>query len=150
MIPDMERNFRFMLCMWIVAASLGFVLFFALVARGEARPFDANGNVTRQVIGGRPHGCPRAYCGCGLARFLGLHDVRLNLARNWARLFPHTPPVPGAAAVRRHHVMLLVQQVSGSNWVVRDYNGGRGLSYIHVRNVRGYSFVMPQIRMAGQ
>lgn len=101
----------------------------------------------RTVIGGRPSGCPHAYCGCGLARYLGLRDVRLNLASAWARLFPHTSPAPGAVAVRSHHVMMLVSHAGGSNWVVRDYNGGRGLSYIHTRSVAGYTFVSPT-RMA--
>jgi len=103
---------------------------------------DANGN-NDSVIGGRPSGCPWAYCGCGLRKYLGIDDVRLNLAANWARLFPHTHARPGAAAVRSHHVMLLVAHVGGSNWTVRDYNGGRHLSYIHERSVSGYVFVDP-------
>src|SRR5689334_11321431 len=44
---------------------------------------------TAEIIGGRPAGCPHAYCGCGLRKYLGLSDVRLNLAANWARFFPH-------------------------------------------------------------
>jgi hypothetical protein len=114
-------------------------------ARAERIPlarFDANGN-SDGIIGGRPAGCPHAYCGCGLARYLGLNDPRLNLAWNWARLFPRTRAHPGAAAVRAHHVMLLVAHVEGSVWTVRDYNGGRHLSYIHERDTRGYVFVEP-------
>lgn len=111
----------------------------------ETRLYDANGNT---VIGGRPAGCPHAYCGCGLRKYLGLNDERLNLAWNWARLFPHTAPHPGAAAVRHHHVMLLVAHVEGSIWTVRDYNGGRHLSYIHERDVSGYVFVDPSTRSA--
>ena len=103
---------------------------------------DANGN-TVTMIGGRPAGCPHAYCGCGLRKYLGLSDKRLNLAWNWARLFPRTRARAGAAAVRRHHVMLLVRHVSGSRWIVRDYNSGNGLSRIHERDVRGYIFVNP-------
>jgi hypothetical protein len=102
---------------------------------------DANGN--SGVIGGRPAGCPTAFCGCGLRKYLGLNDKRLDLAWNWARLFPRTSPHPGAAAVRAHHVMLLVAHVEGSVWTVRDYNGGHHLSYIHERDVRGYVFVEP-------
>lgn len=100
-----------------------------------------------QVIGHRPDGCPRAFCGCGLARYLGLHDKRLNLAWNWARFYPHTTPHPGAAAVRRHHVMLLERHVEGTRWLVRDWNGGRHLAWEHVRDVRGYVFVQPPTRM---
>jgi hypothetical protein len=103
---------------------------------------DANGSGI-QTIGGRPDGCPHAYCGCGLRKYLGIDDVRLNLAWNWARMFPHTSAQPGAAAVRHHHVMLLVAHVGGSVWTVRDYNGGRHLSYIHQRDVSGYVFVSP-------
>ena len=104
---------------------------------------DANGN-TVTIIGGRPAGCPRAYCGCGLRKYLGLSDKRLNLAWNWIRLFPPTHARSGAAAVRRHHVMLLVRHLSGSRWIVRDYNSGNGLSRIHERDVRGYVFVNPR------
>lgn len=125
----------------IVAAALTTIFIFALNARAEASPrLDASGNEV-QVIGGRPAGCPHAYCGCGLRKFLGLDDKRLNLAWNWARLFPRTQPRPRAAAVRRHHVMLLISHVQGSHWLVRDYNSGGGLSRIHVRDVRGFVFV---------
>ena len=103
---------------------------------------DASGNDT-QIIGGRPSGCPYQFCGCGLRKYLGINDARLNLAWNWARLFPRTQARPGAAAVRHHHVMLLVSQVSGSIWTVRDYNGGKHLAWIHDRDVRGYVFVIP-------
>jgi hypothetical protein len=102
---------------------------------------DANGNAV--VIGGRPTGCPHAYCGCGLARYLGLKDRRLNLAWSWAKMFPRTSAAPGMAAVRRGHVMLLQSHVEGTRWIVRDYNGGRHLSWIHERDVRGFVFVNP-------
>jgi hypothetical protein len=98
------------------------------------------------VIGGRPSGCPYDYCGCGLRKHLGLSDKRLNLAWNWTRVFPRIGAQAGAAAVRHHHVMLLERQVSGSRWVVRDYNSGNGLSRIHERDVRGYVFVDPSVR----
>ncbi len=103
--------------------------------------YDANANVA--VIGGRPAGCPYQFCGCGLRKYLGITDKRLDLAWNWAKFFPRATPRPGVAAVHHHHVMLLVSHVSGSNWIVRDYNGGRHLSYIHERNVAGYVFVDP-------
>ena len=107
---------------------------------------DASGNNV-SIIGGRPAGCPHEYCGCGLRIYLGLSDKRLNLAWNWARFFPRTSAHAGAAAVRRGHVMLLESQVSGSVWIVRDYNSGSGLSRVHERDVRGYIFVDPR---AGQ
>ena len=118
------------------------------VVSGDA-PRDASGNsVGTVIIGGRPAGCPRRYCGCGLRKYLGLNDKRLNLAWNWARLFPRVHARPGAAGVRRGHVLLLVSHVSGTRWVVRDYNSGGGLSRIHERDVRGLVFVDPSTRIA--
>lgn len=97
------------------------------------------------IIGGRPAGCPQAYCGCGLRKYLGLNDKRLNLAWNWARLFPRAAgPAPGMAAVRGHHVMYIESATGDGRWTVRDYNSGGGLSRIHVRDVRGYVFVNPR------
>jgi hypothetical protein len=107
---------------------------------------DASGN-EGTIIGGRPAGCPHNYCGCGLRMYLGISDKRFNLAWNWARYFPRTSAHGGAAAVRRSHVMLLESHVSGTIWIVRDYNSGSGLSRVHERNVRGYVFVDPH---AGQ
>jgi hypothetical protein len=108
---------------------------------------DANGN-SATVIGSRPRGCPAAYCGCGLARYLGLNDKRLNLAWNWVRMFPRTEARPGVAAVRHGHVMLLREHIAGAQWRVVDFNGGHHLSWVHVRNVRGYVFVQPGVRSA--
>ena len=111
---------------------------------------DANGNRVERVvdqgtvIGGRPAGCPHAYCGCGLRKYLGLSDKRLNLAWNWARLFPRVSgPRAGVAAVRAHHVMYIEGRAGNGDWLVRDYNSGGGLSRVHVRDVRGYVFVDP-------
>lgn len=104
---------------------------------------DANGNDT-QIIGGRHAGCPHAYCGCGLRKYLGLSDVRLDLAWNWARLFPHeSAPRAGLAAVRHHHVMYIEAAVGNGLFLIRDYNSGGGLSRLHIRDVRGYVFVRP-------
>lgn len=105
---------------------------------------DANGN--RILIGGRPSGCPHAYCGCGLGRYLGKTDRRLWLAWNWAQMFQRVHARPGAVAVRHHHVMLLESQIAGMRWIVRDFNGGRHLSWIHERDVSGYVFVDPNAR----
>jgi hypothetical protein len=96
------------------------------------------------VIGARPSGCPHAYCGCGLRKYLGLSDVRLNLASNWARLFPReAAPRAGLAAVRAHHVMYIEAAAGNGEWLIRDYNSGGGLSRLHVRDLRGYVFVNP-------
>jgi len=114
-------------------------------AQAKAQPFDANGNSV--VIGGPPSGCPfRAFCGCALAKRLGINDRRLWLAWNWARLFPRTHAHAGAVAVRHHHVMLLESQVSAGHWQVFDPNSGGHLTRRHVRDVTGYVFVDPSAR----
>jgi hypothetical protein len=48
------------------------------------------------------------------------------------------------AAVRNHHVFVLIRQVDGSNWLVHDGNSGRGLTREHVRSIKGYTVVDPQ------
>lgn len=108
---------------------------------------DANGS--QVIIGGRPAGCPHAFCGCALRKYLGIDDVRLNLAAAWGRVFSHTPAKPGAVGVRPHHVLLLEAHVSGSVWSVRDFNSGYGLSRIHERDLRGFVFVDPHQKLAG-
>lgn len=101
------------------------------------------------IIGTRPEGCPHTYCGCGLRKYLGLSDVRLNLAANWARLFPHeSAPRAGLAAVRSGHVMYIEAAAGDGQWLIRDYNSGGGLSRMHVRDVRGYAFVNPHAQLA--
>jgi hypothetical protein len=80
-----------------------------------------------------------------LRQYLGLADTRLNLASNWARLLPHAAgPAPGLAAVRSGHVMYIEAAAGNSQWLIRDYNSGGGLSRLHVRDVRGYTFVSPR------
>jgi len=101
------------------------------------------------IIGSRPGGCPHSYCGCGLRKYLGISDVRLNLASNWARLLPReSGPRPGLAAVRSGHVMYIEAAAGNGQWLIRDYNSGGGLSRMHVRDVRGYIFVNPHGGMA--
>lgn len=103
------------------------------------------------IIGGRPDGCPARYCGCGLRKYLGLADKRLNLASNWARLFPRVAgPAAGVAAVRSGHVMYIEGSAGNGQWLVRDYNSGGGLSRIHVRDVRGYIYVNPRAMLASR
>lgn len=97
------------------------------------------------IIGSRPDDCPHAYCGCGLRKYLGLSDKRLNLASNWRKLFPRAAgPAAGLAAVRSGHVMYIESSAADGQWLVRDYNSGGGMSRLHVRDVRGYTFVNPR------
>lgn len=103
------------------------------------------------IIGGRPADCPHRYCGCGLRKFLGINDKRLNLAWNWAKLYPRlSGPRVGAAAVRRGHVMYIEAPAGDGQWLIRDYNSGGGLSRLHVRGVRGYVFVDPHAHLASR
>jgi hypothetical protein len=129
----------------------------AVAAVPQVPVVDAGGNRAyamadaAQVIGGRPSGCPHSYCGCGLRKYLGLEDTRLNLASNWARLFPReSGPRAGLAAVRNGHVMYIEASAGNGQWLVRDYNSGGGLSRMHVRDVRGYVFVNPRGAVASR
>ncbi|HEY4775867.1 MAG TPA: hypothetical protein VIH40_13735 [Xanthobacteraceae bacterium] len=96
------------------------------------------------VIGARPAGCPSRYCGCGLSlKLFGKIRPELNLAWNWVKYFPRTTAAPDMVAARRGHVMGLISQVSGDDWLVYDANSGGGLTRIHVRRIRGYVIVNP-------
>jgi hypothetical protein len=96
-----------------------------------------------QVIGGRPAGCPRAYCGCGASIHLfGRIIPRLNLATNWLS-FPRANPAPKMVAVRRGHVFVLERQVEGNIWLVHNSNAGRGATRVHQASIAGYAIVNP-------
>lgn len=100
-----------------------------------------------EVIGGRPAGCPHAYCGCGASLYLfGRIIPALNLAANWLK-FPRTDPAPKMAAARSHHVMILERQISGNIWLVHDSNSGGGLTRLHARSIAGYIIVDPHGRV---
>jgi hypothetical protein len=103
---------------------------------------DANGGT---VISRRPNGCPHAFCGCEASLYLFGHiRAELNLAANWMRKFPRTVAAPGMAAVRNHHVMVLMSHVEGNNWLVHDGNSGGGLTREHVVSISGYVIVNPR------
>lgn len=129
---------------------LGVLISGIAIGAAEAKPkfarlqtptaFDANGT----VVGSRPTGCPRAFCGCEASLYLFGHiRADLNRASNWMR-FPRTSPAPGTVAVRNHHVMVLVSQVDGGNWLAHDGNSGGGLTRNHVVSIRGYRIVNPR------
>jgi hypothetical protein len=95
------------------------------------------------VIGGRPSGCPRAFCGCGASLYLFGHIIpRLNLAAAWLS-FPRALPAPRTVAVRRHHVFVLEQHLAGALWLVHDSNSGGHLTRRHARSIAGYAIVDP-------
>ena len=105
---------------------------------------DANGNDTT-VLGGRPAGCPHAFCGCEASRYVfGEMRPELYLATNWIRKFPRAMAAPGMAAVRSGHVMVLISHMGGNDWLVHDGNSGGGLTRRHVRSISGHVIVDPQ------
>lgn len=97
----------------------------------------------QRIVGGRPSGCPHAFCGCeaSLYRF-GRIIPNLNLATNWRR-FPRAAAAPGMAAVRPGHVMILQQHVAGDVWNVHDGNSGGHMTREHSRSIAGYTIVDP-------
>lgn len=114
-----------------------------VVAARSEHVTDANGNAV--VVGRRPAGCPHNFCGCEASRYLfGVIRPELNLAANWMRKFPRAAPAPRMAAVRSHHVMVLMSHVSGNDWLVHDGNSGGGLTREHVRSIAGHVIVDPQ------
>jgi hypothetical protein len=97
-----------------------------------------------RVVGGRPAGCPRSYCGCGASLYLfGKIIPSLNLAANWLR-FPRAAPAPGMVAARRGHVFVLKRHIRGKVWLVHDSNSGRGKTRIHPRSIAGFVIVDPR------
>jgi hypothetical protein len=105
---------------------------------------DANGN----VVGGRPSGCPHAYCGCAASlKIFGRIVKSLNLAANWLRKFPHVPKSmaqPGMAAARAHHVFVIDGFCSGGRVLAYDGNSGHGLTREHCRSLAGFTVVNPR------
>lgn len=97
------------------------------------------------IVISHPPGCPsRAFCGCGAAvRVFGAPIRSLWLAANWFK-FPRTAPAAGMVAVRRHHVFVLEQHISGNTWLAYDANSGRRLTRIHARSIAGYQIVDPR------
>jgi hypothetical protein len=85
------------------------------------------------IIGGRPAGCPVRYCGCGARLYLGINDIRLNLAANWPRYYKGNRMI----AVWSHHVALVERMTGPNEALLRDYNSGGGLSRLHIRNISG-------------
>lgn len=103
------------------------------------------------VVGGRPRGCPHAFCGCEASLYkFGRIIPTLNLAYNWIRKFPRTSPAPGMAAARSGHVMILMSHVDGNNWLVHDGNSGRHKTREHVRSISGYVIVNPNAQLASR
>lgn len=136
------------------AAILAVLLCALFAVPVEARPNTQTGygRTQSRYIVSHPHGCPaRAFCGCGAAvRVFGKPIRNLWLARNWFR-FPRARPSAGMVAVRRHHVFVLEQHISGSTWLAYDANSGGRRTRIHPRSIAGFAIVNPHgSRMAAQ
>lgn len=96
------------------------------------------------VIGGRPSGCPHAYCGCSASlHVFGKMVPSLNLAANWGR-FPLASPAPGMVAYRSHHVFVIESVNPDGSVVAHDGNSGGGLTRLHTVSLRGYRVVNPR------
>jgi hypothetical protein len=94
------------------------------------------GAAVTKVLGGRPAGAPRAWCGFWLGRHLGIPDRRLWLARNWASVGSNAGgPAVGAVVVWRHHVGIITGRTA-SGWVVKSGNDGHRVRE-RVRSVAG-------------
>ncbi len=107
----------------------------------SATAVDANGNGA--VVGHRPAGCPYRYCGCEASLYVfGEIRPKLEVARNWRVMFPRSAPAPGMAAVRTHHVMVLMRHAGGDLWLVHDGNVNH-VTREHVVSIRGYTIVDP-------
>ena len=105
--------------------------------------FVADHQSDERTVGGRPSGCPHAFCGCEASLFrFGRIIPQLNLASNW-RHFPRATPAPGMAAVRSGHVMILQAHVDGDVWNVHDGNSGGHVTREHSRSIAGYTIVDP-------
>jgi hypothetical protein len=111
-----------------------------LVDGGGRRYASRNATVT----GGRPSGCPHAFCGCQASlEVFGKIIPTLNLAYNWVTHFNRTSPAPGMVAARSGHVFVLRTHVAGDVWEVKDGNSGGHMTRIHERSIRGYVIVDP-------
>lgn len=115
-------------------------------AASSAR-YAAAENSSEGVIGGRPAGCPRRFCGCGVSlKVFGRIIPELNLAANWKHRFPRAHPGPGMVAARSGHVFYIVSMIDAETAMAYDPNSGGGKIRIHPRPLRGYTVVDPNGR----
>jgi hypothetical protein len=112
--------------------------------QGNAVPGRPDWYYDGKVTGGRHAGDPYAFCGAEAARYV-FGEAKRDLwpAANWIAKYQRASPAPGMAAARRHHVMILISHVSGSDWMVHDGNSGGHMTREHVRSIAGYVIVDP-------
>lgn len=122
------------------------IIFSLFLSQAEARHRKHHsGSYVSGHIVAHPSGCPsRAFCACGASVRVFGHPIRnLWLAANWFK-FPRTMAGAGMVAVRRHHVFVLEEHISGTTWRVYDANSGRHQTRIHPRSIAGYTIVNPR------
>lgn len=92
-----------------------------------------------------PAGCPsRSFCGCGASiEVFGRNIRELWLAANWFK-FPPASPAPGMVAVRRHHVFVIREVLSGGRVLAYDANSGGHRTRIWIRSLAGFSVRNPR------
>lgn len=91
-----------------------------------------------------PMGCPHTlFCGCGVARHLGLRDRSLWLAGNWLR-FPRAAAAPGMVAARHGHVFAIIRVIRPGLVLAYDPNSGGHRTRVHERSLAGFIVVNPR------
>ena len=97
-----------------------------------------------RTIGGRPSGCPHAFCGCGTSlHIFGRIIPDLNLAANWGKRFSPSPCAAGNVAWRYGHVFA-IESCNGDGTVLAyDPNSGGHQTRIHTVSLSGYRIVDP-------
>lgn len=108
-----------------------------VVSRRDAGRYAA-GYANVSVVGGRPDGCPRQYCGCWTSlKAFGRIIPFYNLAANWYTL-PRAIPGPGMVeVVHRHHVRYILADMGGGLYKFSDGNSGGHLTREHIGPIRG-------------
>lgn len=118
----------------------------ATISVAEARPrHRATAITTERIALPHPVGCPRvAFCGCGVAvKVFGQARRDLFRAAAWFQ-FPRATPATGMVAVRRHHVMYILDAHGNGTARVYDPNSGRHRTHEHTRSLAGYRVVNPR------
>lgn len=124
--------------LFIVLAVIVGIFLIPALARAETR-----------IVGSRPAGCPKQFCGCALSlKLFGAIKPTLNLAANWPRKFPRTNPAPQMVAARPGHVMQLIEHRGGNKWLVWTANSCKRRTCVRERSIAGFVVVNPFSRMA--
>ena len=96
-----------------------------------------------------PRDCPHiAFCSCGAAVDVyggsGLQYRNLWPSCAWfSGRFARVAPAPNMVAGHCGHVFVLKQHISGTVWLVADYNSGEHRSRLHARDIGRSKVVDP-------